>query len=1095
MGPKTLVFPSYFPYNISMKVWVYKAISFLLSALVLLASADVAFAGPKLPKKIKVTVPKTILPKTPTLPAVTHNVTAKVEQTVVAQVAATATATTVTPAKAPRARAPKKTPQQVIDTYKQWIEKYPNTSPKTDIKENGKSVSLTKLRERAQEGDEQAAKLAYELELGKAIDTALRNWSQDSHEYKELKNLYDANRNTKTPQQVIDAYNQWLIDHPNTSPRTGIRENGKRISLTELRKRARQGDEQATQLAYELELGNAIAQALRHWPKTFPKEYQELKALYDTNRNVAAPKTRQQVIDAFKQWLTVHPNSSPRHSIIENGKRLSLTELRNRARLGDGHAAKLADELELGIAIDTALQRWPQDENEYKELKTLYDANRNIAVPKTRQQVIDAYKRWIAEHPGTSPRMAAITVNGKRLSLTELRERARQGDKHAAKLADELELGIAISTALQNWSQDGNEYKELKALYDENRNTKTSEQLIAAYKQWITDHPGISPRVSIGESGESLSLTELRERARQGDEQAAQLAYELELGQAIHTALQTWPKKGNNYQELKALYDANRNKAAPKTPQQIIDAYKQWIAKHPNTSPRNTIIENGKFLTLTELRKRARQGDEQAAKLADELELGRSFRMALQNWSQDRHEYKELKALYDSNRNTRTRQQVIDAYKQWVENRPNTSPRTDIKENGKSIFVAELRKRAEQGDAQAQTLADELELGRAIGSALKRWPKNGNEYKEVKALYDENRNQAARKPTDELYQDLVAHIKDYKHYPTRNESSLYTNIYNRLRRHQSTMADGKYADPYLQKIYEIRQWAERVKRGEVDWQQFPGLFKKHRHTIGEMREQGILPSKEIAKELEQLPKEEQEAIEQMADNMLTLWEDFEGVWWKQNHKHVITTPQTQVAFNTVLNAVRHQVPGANNVNISNVLEQVNSMQLGQDVPSYYRVIYRGNNPRIPRAEDFHNVEEIAGVPQQYAQPAYKLNTPHISLDGDDEMVLNMFLTDGVTDKEMSSVIDVLTPAGWEVRIGAHELLNQIKDGKVHIHFEQIVPTTDEYATDTSYVLNVNLRALTRGKNSQQIAKTLRYLFSKYLKEDGHQALNNIGKAF
>ena len=96
---------------------------------------------------------------------------------------------------------------------------------------------------------------------------------------------------------------------------------------------------------------------------------------------------------------------------------------------------------------------------------------------------------------------------------------------------------------------------------------------------------------------------------------------------------------------------------------------------------------------------------------------------------------------------------------------------------------------------------------------------------------------------------------------------------------------------------------------------------------------------------------------------------------------------------------------------------------------------------------------------------------------------------------MSGVIDALTSAGWEVCIGAHEMLSEIKKGKVHIHIEQIVPTTEEYAVDSSYVLNVSLHTLTRGKNPQQVTKTLRYLFSKYLKEDGHQALNHIQKAF
>ena len=810
-----------------------------------------------------------------------------------------------------------------------------------------------------------------------------------------------------------------------------------------------------------------------------------------------APKrTPEQLIADYTQWTIDHPGTSPRTTITEKGKSVSLTELRKRAQEGDEQAAKLAYELELGQATDNALRFWPKTFPEgHKILKSLYDANRNTRTP---QQLIADYTQWTIDHPGTSPRQR-IKENGKIISLTELRKRYQQGDKQAARLVYELKLGQALNTALQKWPKIfPEEYNILKKLYDANRNTRTPQQLIADYTQWTIDHPGTSPRTDIKDKGKSLTLTELRKRAKQGDEQAAALAYELELGRATNQALQTWPERHpKEYQKLKPLYDANRN---TRTPQQLLADYTQWTIDHPDTSPRQSIIENGKLLTLTELRKRAQEGDEQAAALAYELELGRATGSALQTWP-ERHpkEYQKLKVLYDENKNIaapKTRQQVIDAYKRWIAEHPGTSPRMGIEENRKQFTLAELRKRAKQGDKQAAKLADELELGVAIHTALHRWPKDSPEYKELKTLYDENRNCVATKPTDELYQDLVAHIKNYGYYPMTIRGSLYTNLYNRLYYYRSTMVDGKYADPYLQKIYEIKQWSERVKRGEVDWQQFPGLFKKHRRTIGEMmREKGVLPQKEVTKELEQLPKEEQQAIEQMADNMLTLWEDFEDVWWQQNQKHIIATPQTQLAFNTVLNTVRNQVPGANNINISNVLEQVNSMQLGKDGPDYYRVIYRGDNPRIPRAEDFHNVEEITGLPQQYAQPAYKLNTPHISLDGDDEMVFNMFLTDGVTDREMSAVIDALTPAGWEVRIGAHEILSDIKNGQVHIHLEQIVPTTEEYAMDMSHVLNVNLRQLTRGKNPQQIAKTLRYLFSKYLKEDGRQALNNIQKAF
>ena len=709
---------------------------------------------------------------------------------------------------------------------------------------------------------------------------------------------------------------------------------------------------------------------------------------------------------------------------------------------------------------------------------------------------------FIKAHDGHSPR-TSIKENGRVVSMAELRARVGEGDRKALTLAIELELGRNISTALQNWPTNSPEYVGLRTLLDENRNraaNKTPEQVIAMLKKFQVEHDGRNPRKMIKEGGKSLTITELRARVERGDLEAAQLVEELELGGSVDSARKTWPKDSAKFLELEELYNTNRNRAVRKTPEQIIAMLKKFQAEHNDRNPRKGITENGKWRNISELRALAKQGDAQFTELADELELGVSVVHALQTWPKDSTNFLELQALYDKSRERairKTPEQFIVAYKKWLAEHNNQSPRQNIVEGGEVLSLTELRKRAKQGSEPAiAALINELELGRGLGSALKSWFKDSSKYLELKALYDESRNRAASKPTNELYQDLVAHIKDYGHYPMQKEGPLARIIHFRLGYYQSTMtADGKYTDPYLQKIYEIKQWSERVKRGEVDWEQFPELFKKHRRTIGEiMREKGQLPAKEAPKVVS-LPKEEQAAIEQIADNMLTLWEDFEGVWWQQNHKHIITTPQTQVAFNTVLKTVQTQVPGTGNVNISNVLEQVSSMQLGQDGPDYYRVIYRGNNPRLPRAEDFHNVLETQGITQADAANAYKLNSPHIELDGDEELVYNLFVRKDVTDKEMSAVIDALTPAGWEIRLGAHELLHEIKQGWIHIHIEQVVPTTEEDAQDISNVLRVDLRALTQGKNPQQIAKTLRYLFAKYLKEDGHQALNNIQKAF
>ncbi len=618
---------------------------------------------------------------------------------------------------------------------------------------------------------------------------------------------------------------------------------------------------------------------------------------------------------------------------------------------------------------------------------------------------------------------------------------------------------------------------------------------------------GSLPRTDIKEGGKKITIAELNKRAEAGDSQAAELAREVALGKKI--ASKRW---GNDpvHGDMQTLItnEAYLNQAVKKTPDEWLELIEAFVREH-NRFPSQTTEEERQLYSgaKSAMRNnpnhpasiRMRELNEQyganyaSRKTPDEwLELIETFVREHNRWlSSSIEEEKQLYAganhamLNNPNHPASVRMQKLKKQYKGL----HVSPKTP--DEWLELIEAFVR---EHNRWPLQTIEEERQLYCGAYKAMCRQPNHPASVR-MQELRKRYRRLAEAQTTQQLYTALATHIKDHGHYPMYKESSLPNIIHTRLYRYQSTMADGRYADPWLQKIYEIKQWSERVKRGEVDWEKFPGLFKKHRRTIGEMREQGILPSKEAAKELEQLPAEEQEAIEQMADNILTLWEDFEGVWWKQNHKHVITTPQTQTAFNTVLKTVQTQVPGASNINISNVLEQVNGMQLGQDGPDYYRVIYRGNNPRIPRAEDFHNVLETQGIPQDNAQAAYKLNSPHIVLDGDEETVYNLIIRQGVTDREISSIIDALPPAGWEIRLGAHELLNEIKQGFIHIHIEQVVPTTEEDAQDISNVLRVDVRALTQGKNPQQIAKTLRYLFSKYLKEDGHQALNNIQKAF
>lgn len=90
-----LVLTRYLLYNIVMRVRIFKGITVLLSALMLMASAQMSFAGgKKLPKLKKVKVNSSVLPKGPTVPVVrpvvaqVRPLASAVERAVTAQVAA-----------------------------------------------------------------------------------------------------------------------------------------------------------------------------------------------------------------------------------------------------------------------------------------------------------------------------------------------------------------------------------------------------------------------------------------------------------------------------------------------------------------------------------------------------------------------------------------------------------------------------------------------------------------------------------------------------------------------------------------------------------------------------------------------------------------------------------------------------------------------------------------------------------------------------------------------------------------------------------------------------------------------------------------------
>ena len=232
---------------------------------------------------------------------------------------------------------------------------------------------------------------------------------------------------------------------------------------------------------------------------------------------------------------------------------------------------------------------------------------------------------------------SSIWKNGEKIALKDLKECAAQGDAEAAAWARELEVGKRLNNLLNKLGSDSPVYQigvELKERYGR---LNTPSETVAELTKWAEEH-GELPRKGIEKNGHQFTLEEQRAQAAQGDKEAAALAEELELGNKLSHALQSWDKNSPEYKAVMDLiekYDKHQN---------IVDELTQWAEKN-GTMPRHVIQINGSLFTLKELRAKAAQGDAQAAALAEELKLGHKLNHALQNWDKDFPEYKAVMDL------------------------------------------------------------------------------------------------------------------------------------------------------------------------------------------------------------------------------------------------------------------------------------------------------------------------------------------------------------------------------------------------------------------------------------------------------------------
>ena len=196
---------------------------------------------------------------------------------------------------------------------------------------------------------------------------------------------------------------------------------------------------------------------------------------------------------------------------------------------------------------------------------------------------------------------------------------------------------------------------------------------------------------------------------------------------------------------------------------------------------------------------------------------------------------------------------------------------------------------------------------------------------------------------------------------------------------------------------------------------------------------------------------------------------------------------------------------------SALLHLINQLELYRDkqghngTSHFYKLVYQGTlqENTLPQVSQFHLLTESTG---------FNKNHPLIekvsSLEGQRVYLSQPFhnkicainLTQGIVTaqarQELETVIDTLTPPGYHVRLGVHELglsndRKSFRQGKLHIHFDKEDATEGSFPTDKSIEFFLNLtplaglmdtktRRITYPFSDKMIAKNYLNLLHKYL---------------
>ncbi len=560
-----------------------------------------------------------------------------------------------------------------------------------------------------------------------------------------------------------------------------------------------------------------------------------------------------------------------------------------------------------------------------------------------------------------------------------------------------------------------------------------------------------------------------------------------------------------NHPLVQAYMQENRLHAKPKTPEEYVALAQQY-----STKPRTGIYRNGHILSREEM----------TPEEVQEVNIGQGLNTY--------RNHPLVQAYMQGNRlkaKPKTPEEYVALARQY-----STKPRSQIKRNGHVIPREQMTSEEIQ----------EVNIGMGLNTH--------RNHPAVIAYMQENRLRAEAKTTEQLYTALVDHIKDYGHYPLWNESSLYRHIYNRLYRYQSTMVDGKYQDPWLQKIYELKTAVQNAPEGKFTLTpdgQGGYILEIEEPATEELDVTAPQPVEEVAPAVPsphtirlRINEETKNLVLATRDHAALERREFPG-WLRSMHRAEnfpqIVGQNTFDALHVLNRAINFDYRNRMNRRaVTRLLATVNNYVglLGEqpELGTFYKLIYRGQvEPGIlPQADKFHVVAETQGlswdgalapqlekVNRAYAQEIKRGETPGVYLDGDEEMATALGIEGRVdiriVKQDLENTIANLLPPGYTVRMGVHELgisesnLEKFQKGYVHIHLENTSGAADEDGLQIDHSISLDIKA---GRfagwwdakarqfypfSNAKIAQNYRLLFDSFLDQEAKDKLDTLAR--